>query len=171
MTFLEPKTVLKFQGETLNLKYGQRWDMRACLSGQRQPDTGKKNSARIVDTLAKVSVGYRETGKTLRATDMGDVSASFFLYKLQLLTRKAKKNSEKDSFMMKVRGRRRAACGRGTKLCQDPSLFPHLLYGTKPYYRLGVEGNKSGCPQSNGKTLCSLTKKSGKIPSIPEGGT
>ena len=103
---------------------------------------------------------------------MGDVSASFFLYKLQLLTRKAKKNSENDSFMMKVRGRRRAACGRGTKLCQDPSLFPHLRYGTKPYYRLGGwRETKMAVPRVMVKTPCSLTKKSGKIPSIPEGGT
>lgn len=46
---------------------------------------------------------------------MGDVFVSFFLYKLQLLTRKAKENYEKDSFMMKVRGRRRAAAVEGAQ--------------------------------------------------------
>ena len=73
---------------------------------------------------------------------MGDVFVSFFLYKLQLLTRKAKENYEKDSVMMKVRGRRRAAAVEGAQNCQDPSLFPHLLYGTKPYYRPGGGGQQ-----------------------------
>lgn len=109
-------------GLKTNLKYGPRWNLRACLLGEMQADTSKKYSATRVNELAKVSVGQRKNWKTLKSMGEGN------LYKSQSLTGRL------GSVLRRIHGVGQAEksifCGKGTKLYLDVSLWNKALLYT-----------------------------------------